>query len=59
MEKICAGIDLGTTNSCIAILESGRPVVIPNELGEPTTPSLVSVLPDGNILSARRPAVGC
>ena len=54
MEKICAGIDLGTTNSCIAILEAGRPVVIPNELGEPTTSSLVSVLPDGNILVGRK-----
>jgi len=50
MEKLCAGIDLGTTNSCIAVLVGSRPEVIPNELGEPTTPSLVSVLPDGNIV---------
>ena len=50
MEKICAGIDLGTTNSCIAILEEGVPVVIPNDLGERTTPSIVSVLADGSTL---------
>src|SRR5262245_23958633 len=39
MTRISAGIDLGTTNSCLAVLQEDRPVVIPNNLGEPITPS--------------------
>jgi molecular chaperone DnaK len=44
------GIDLGTTNSCVAILEDGQPVVIPNTGGYKTTPSIFAVTEDGKRL---------
>lgn len=45
-EKVL-GIDLGTTNSCIAIIEGGKPVVIPNSEGARTTPSVVHISASG------------
>ena len=44
------GIDLGTTNSCVAILEGGEPKVIPNREGTRTTPSVVAFQESGEIL---------
>ncbi|HEY5537437.1 MAG TPA: molecular chaperone DnaK [Acetobacterium sp.] len=58
-EKII-GIDLGTTNSCIAVLEGGEAVVIPNAEGNRTTPSVVAFTKDGERLVgqvAKRQAV--
>src|SRR5687767_9707815 len=59
MAKII-GIDLGTTNSCVAIMEGGKPKVIENSEGARTTPSVVAYTEDGEILvgaPAKRQAV--
>ena len=54
------GIDLGTTNSCVAIMENGQPKVIENAEGTRTTPSIIAYQEDGEILvgaTAKRQAV--
>jgi molecular chaperone DnaK len=59
MAKII-GIDLGTTNSCVAIMEGGSPKVIENSEGARTTPSIVAYMEDGEVLCgapAKRQAV--
>ena len=59
MAKV-VGIDLGTTNSCVAVVEAGEPKVIPNSEGGRTTPSVVAITRDGERLvgqPAKRQAV--
>jgi molecular chaperone DnaK len=56
-DDIAIGIDLGTSYSCVGLLENGQPTVIPNEWGERTHASVVSFLDDGTVLvgnSAKR-----
>jgi molecular chaperone DnaK len=48
MSKII-GIDLGTTNSCVSVMEGNEPVVIPNAEGKRTTPSVIAFVEGGEI----------
>ena len=61
MAKIL-GIDLGTTNSCVAIMEGGEAVVVPNAEGARTTPSVVGFTKDGERhvgATAKRQCIRC
>ena len=44
------GIDLGTTNSCVAVMDGGKPRVIENAEGDRTTPSIIAFTKDGEVL---------
>ncbi len=60
MKERVIGIDLGTTNSCVSVLEDGTPVVIPNRGGYKTTPSMIAIAENGKRLVghiAKRQAV--
>ena len=46
-EELAIGIDLGTTNSCVAVVRNERVEIIPNEIGENLTPSVVSFTENG------------
>ncbi len=57
MDEVAVGIDLGTSNSCVAVVRGGGATVLANERGELIHPSIVSFLPDGGVLvggAARR-----
>ena len=59
MSKII-GIDLGTTNSCVAVMEGGNVTIIPNSEGARTTPSVVNIKDNGEVVVgeiAKRQAV--
>ena len=53
MTEYAIGIDLGTTNSCVAIVEHGKPFIISNKSGYKTTPSIVAISESGKRLTGQ------
>jgi molecular chaperone DnaK (HSP70) len=53
-KEVVVGIDLGTTNSAVAYIKKGKPVCIPNSDGDNTTPSVVTILPEGEVLVGKK-----
>lgn len=56
LRQLCVGIDLGTTNSCVAYLDGARPQVIANSEGARTTPSIVAWTPESKEMLVGQPA---
>lgn len=52
------GIDLGTTNSCVAVMDGGKPKVLENSEGDRTTPSVVAFSDDDEVLVGQSQAPG-
>ncbi len=53
MKNVCIGIDLGTTNSCVAVMDGKEPIVIQNAEGQRTTPSIVAFTAKGEKLTGQ------
>ena len=51
---LAVGIDLGTSNSCVAVMKDGKPVVLTDDAGNHTQPSVVAFGRDGNVIVGHR-----